>query len=624
MRFGYLDLLAKGRLARRLLLAFFLIIVALAGAGLMVTTQITVGSLEARAESQLSNGEAIVYLDLGELEERLAFYCILLADAQMLTVEADQPSVARSLMISLLGNLRRSGMHAHLYDQEPAPGTHGADLIRKGFQGLRATSLSRVRVGDGWGLNLESVAPIESAAGVNRVVGVTFPLTRAYLDRVGRRIGSDITLVLEDHFITTLPEAETEALLGALVAADSSGDREEPFLLDTTFETGPAKTRISPFRVSNRREGRLLLTMPMGDLIAARRNIFLKGLLVTSVVLFGAALLYVSLIRRITRPLDQLWSATHDIAAGNLNLRVPVDTDDEVGELARSFNVMVQRLRESRREIEEWNRTLEGRVAERTHSLERAQQELKAANDQLLHALTELRETQNQMIQAERLAAVGQMASTMAHEIKNPLAGIRAALEVVAPELRGGAYESVIKRILDQVDRLGSTTTQLLVFARPSEPAQVPTSLRELIETAHFLVAHQASRQNVEIRMDLAAEDRTIRLDPQLTSQAFLNIILNALQAMEGGGTLTIHSRWIPEGAVTVAFEDTGGGIPPEIRDRIFAPFFTTKRQGTGLGLYAVKDIVERQGGTVEVNTEQGEGTVVTVQLPAVEDVPAR
>ena len=128
---SYRDLLAKGRLARRLLGAFLLVIVVLAVAGLMVTTQITVSSLEARAESQLSSGEQIVYLDLGELEERLGFYCVLLADAQMLTVESDQPSVARSLMISLLGNLRRSGMHAHLYEVAPDEEAHGSDLIRK-------------------------------------------------------------------------------------------------------------------------------------------------------------------------------------------------------------------------------------------------------------------------------------------------------------------------------------------------------------------------------------------------------------------------------------------------------------------------------------------------------------
>jgi nitrogen fixation/metabolism regulation signal transduction histidine kinase len=277
----------------------------------------------------------------------------------------------------------------------------------------------------------------------------------------------------------------------------------------------------------------------MADLLAAKQTIFFKGLLVTAIILAGTSLLYLSLIHRVTKPLEQLSNATRDIARGNLDLRVKAHTRDEVGELATSFNVMVERLKESRQEIEEWNRTLEQRVEERTRSLQQTQKALEGVNEQLVRALNELQETQDQMIQTEKLAAVGQMASTMAHEIKNPLAGIRAALDVVVPELRDNVYAEVLQQILGEVDRLARTTNRLLSFTRPAAPLQVPTSLKELIENTRFLIGQQAKRAGVELRVDLEPPDRPISLDPQLTSQAFLNITLNALQAMDGKGTLS-------------------------------------------------------------------------------------
>ncbi len=612
-----LNPFGKGRLSRRLLGAFFLIVAVLAVAGMMVTAQITARSLEARAESQLANDEAIVNLNFGEIEEKVTFYSELLARAEMLTERLDQPTVTRSLTISLLSSVRRDKMRVHVYGEEPANLEFGPDLIQKGFLGMRATSFAKSRIGEASEVSIGSVTPIESTAGVERVVTVSFPITPAYLRKIRQRIGSDITLLFpDDHVISTLPKADLATLLGQLGERGPAEEAEKSFLLATASSTGPSKTRVSPFRVNMSREGLLLLTMPMGDLLAAKRTIFFKGLLVTAIILSGTSLLFLSLIHRVTKPLEQLSNATRDIAGGNLDLQVRVSTRDEVGELATSFNVMVQRLKESRQEIEEWNRTLERRVEERTRSLQHAQKALEGVNDQLVQALSELRETQDQMIQTEKLAAVGQMASTMAHEIKNPLTGIRAALEVVVSELGVSAHAVVLEQVLEQVDRLARTSSRLLGFARRTTPQQVPSSLKELIENTRFLIGQQAKRAGVEIRLDLEPPDRPISLDPQLTIQAFLNITLNALQAMDGKGTLTIRSRWLAEQeAVSVAFMDTGRGMPPEVLEKVFTPFFTTKHQGTGLGLYVVKDIIERQGGEVTVASAPGEGTVVTVRL---------
>jgi signal transduction histidine kinase len=614
-----LDLLGKGRLSRRLLGAFFVIAAVLVGAGMMVAVQITGRSLEARAKSQLASDEGIVHLVLRDLEEQVTLYSDLLADAEILTEHLDHPTDTRSLTISLLSGARRAGMRVHLHREDPPRSEAGADVIRKGFLGIRSMTLTRGPAGDSWLAGIQSVAPVESSAGIERVVAVSFPLTPAYLQEIRGRIGSDISLVvLGDRVISTLPGSDVATLMSHLRELDSVETADRPFVIDTASGSGPVKTRVSPLHIGMREEGLLLLTMPMSHLLTAKRTIFLRGLLVTALLLSGASLLYHSLIRRVTTPLEKLSEATRAIARGDLDLRVDVTTRDELGRLATSFNVMVQRLRQARREIEDWNRTLERRVEDRTKSLQIAQTQLEGVNAQLRRALEELRETQEQMIQTEKLAAVGQMASTMAHEIRNPLSGIRAALEVMAPEFGDTEYAEVLEQVLHQVDRLGRTTTQLLSFARPAEPQLAPTRLRELIESTCFLVEGQAERQGVEIRTDLQPPDRAIFLDPQLTAQAFLNIALNALQAMEGKGALTIRSRWHPdEEAVSIAFTDTGPGMPADVREEIFTPFFTTKRHGTGLGLFAVKDIIERQGGDVSVASAPGEGTVITVRLPA-------
>ncbi len=610
--------LRNERLSRRLLGAFFAIMAVLAVSGIAVNIQIATKSLETRADGQLRNDEAIVNLHFAELERRVASFSKLLADAEALTAQLGAPRVARSLTISLLGDIRSNQMRARLYLTEPSPSDHSYDLVRRAFLGIRTTRLSQGPEEGNWQASVESVTPVGEPRRVDRAVVVSFPLTAAYLHHVREHIGSDITIVFPDgHFLSTLPDTDAAALWGRIPVDIGPGDEAEPFVFSTQLGGRPNKTRVSAFEIATHREGALLLTMPMDDLLATRRAILGGGLGITAIVILVATILYVSLIRRITGPLERLSLATHDIAAGRLDIQVPVATNDEVGELARAFNTMVRRLRESRHEIEEWNRELGRRVEERTRSLEQARAELEAVNEQLVYALRRLRETQDSMVQTEKLAAVGQLASTIAHEIRNPLAGIRGALELILPQLDDPAQKQVLEQIVEEVDRINRTTSRLLGFARPAEPHKEWTSLSGLIDNVCFLVGQQARRQGVEIQRDYEPPDRSIYLDPQLTTQAFLNIVLNALQAIDGKGTLTIRSRWLPgDAGVQIEFEDTGSGIPLEIQDKLFTPFFTTKRQGTGLGLHVVKSIIERQGGEISLRSTVGKGTVFIVRLP--------
>ena len=622
VRSGLISLLrlARGRLSRRLTGAFIVIVAVLAAVVMVIAGSITTESIEARAESELGSDEAIVQLHFQQLEEDVIFLNELLASSQMLTEELTVPSASRSLMISLMSDLRHRGMSVRMYERVPPAEQANFSIIQKGFLGIRTLGLTlapRARDPEAW---LVGVAPVENKRGVERVVSLSFQLTPAYLKRISGRRGSDITVLLPgERVISTLSPTALATLIVQLKEWGDLGDKiEDPWIFSTMLDGNPGKARISPFVINQRREGFLVLTMPMADLLAAQQRIVSRVLLSTLVLLSAASLLYLFLIRRLTRPLGRLSAATQAVAGGNLDLQVRVASDDEVGDLAASFNVMVQRLRESREEIERWNQTLEGRVEERTHSLEAARSELKATNAQLLQALEEVRRTQDQMIRAEKLAALGQMASAVAHEVRNPLAGMKGALQVLLREQVCGERAPVVQLVIEQIDRLSQTTSRLLSFARPATPRQVPSDPTELLYKMRSLVGEQANEKGVSIVMNVQPVDHRFSVDPQLTLQAFLNIALNAVQAMSRGGTLTIASEWNRDAReLAVTFADTGGGMPAEVLGKIFTPFFTTKHQGTGLGLYVAKDIIEQQGGRVEVASTPGAGTVFTVRLPA-------
>ena len=614
--------LARGRLSRRLTGAFIIIIAILAAVVMVVGSSITTQSIEARAESELQNDEAIVQLYFRQLEDDLIFLNELLASSQMLTEELTVPSASRSLMIALINDLKHRGMEVRMYEREPPADQPSSSIIQKGFLGIRTLGLAAGVSGNGREAWLIGVAPIEREGGVERVLSISFPLTPAYLKGISGRIGSDVTLLLPDQAISTLPASAVAPVIRQVRGWSGPAEKvEEPWVLSTVSAGQPAKARISPFVINLRKEGLLILTIPMTDLLAAKRSIVSKVLLSTFVLLAGSSLLYLSLIRRITKPLGQLSAATRDVAGGNLDLQVNVASgDDEIGELAASFNVMIQRLRESRDEIERWNQTLEKRVEERTHSLEAARSELKATNAQLVEALAEVQRAQDKMIRAEKLAALGQMASAVAHEVRNPLAGMRGALQVLLREQACGDRAPVVHLIIEQIDRLSETTSRLLSFARPATPRQIPSDLAELIDQTRLLVEEQANEKGVRIVMNVEPVGSLLSVDPQLTLQAFLNIALNAVQAMSRGGTLTITSKWHRDAReLLVTFEDTGEGMSPEVLEKIFTPFFTTKHQGTGLGLYVAKDIIEQQGGGVEVSSTPGVGTIFTVRLPTQE-----
>jgi len=207
------------------------------------------------------------------------------------------------------------------------------------------------------------------------------------------------------------------------------------------------------------------------------------------------------------------------------------------------------------------------------------------------------------------------MAAVLAHEVKNPLAAVRGAIEVIGRRLPAGSGDAtVVKEIVSRIDSLNDLMKDLLLFARPPHPHPVPVDVQSLLSSTAALMNEDPAVAAMQI--DIEGSAPPISADPGLLAIVFLNLLVNGAQAMEGEGRIEV-SVAATAGSCRIAFRDRGPGIPPDIRGRIFDPFFTTKSRGTGLGLATVKRLVEAHHGTVDVDCPREGGTTITVQLPA-------
>jgi signal transduction histidine kinase len=228
--------------------------------------------------------------------------------------------------------------------------------------------------------------------------------------------------------------------------------------------------------------------------------------------------------------------------------------------------------------------------------------------------ITERKRTEELLRERAALARLGEMAAVVAHEVKNPLAGIRGALQVIGGRLPETSRDrAIMGDIVARVDSLNEIVEDLLIFARPREPRLSPVSVAELLEDTAALLRKDASHATVDVA--IAGDRPTIGADPEQLQTAFLNLLLNAVQASASGGRIrvTITSD---NGLCRVAIADAGPGIPAGTLDKIFEPFFTTKHRGTGLGLPTARRVVELHNGTIAVDCPPGGGTTVTVTLP--------
>jgi signal transduction histidine kinase len=217
---------------------------------------------------------------------------------------------------------------------------------------------------------------------------------------------------------------------------------------------------------------------------------------------------------------------------------------------------------------------------------------------------------------SEQLAAVGELAASVAHEVRNPLAGMKGALEVMGKQLSDPDHRDVIAGMLGQIGRMENLVHDLLSYARPRPIAPAPVNVRELLDRLLRLFQDNIQKAGITVERKSEPGSDVLHADPELMEQVFINLIQNAIQSMDSGGKLSLATRREAEG-VAVAFTDTGKGIPASVLPHVFAPFFTTKHRGSGLGLAIVKKILEQHGGRIDIESREGRGTTATIAVPS-------
>jgi len=248
-------------------------------------------------------------------------------------------------------------------------------------------------------------------------------------------------------------------------------------------------------------------------------------------------------------------------------------------------------------------RRLTNRYREAAESLERANQELRASSEQLRRA--------------ERLSALGEIAAGLAHEIRNPLAGMKGALEIVTSRAVAQTPEAEFTAVATrELLRLEGLVQEFLDYARPRPPRLLPAAMPDVLGRAVALLSPEAERAGVTLTVEPGTCSPGLRIDPEQIQQVLVNVVLNAIQASPRGSVVTLRYR-TEAGGCLLEVADRGSGIGPEARERLFEPFFTTKERGTGLGLAISQRIVAAHGGEIRVDSMEGQGTTVTIVLPA-------
>jgi signal transduction histidine kinase len=336
--------------------------------------------------------------------------------------------------------------------------------------------------------------------------------------------------------------------------------------------------------------GVLNLNLSLGDTTQRLRQSYQFFLVSTSiiVVLLSVGTSFV-LVRLVKRPIRTMAARMAQVEAGDLSVRMGSSATDEMGSLMRSFDSMVVNLEKTSKELEQYHF--------------------------------------GQMERADRLASVGEMATGIAHEIKNPLAGISGAISVFADDFAADdPRREIVREVLEQIGRLDKTATDLLYFGRPGQPEFNFVDLNSLVKKTLFFVSQHPEARNIHRIKDLTRDLPAVWADEKQIQQVLLNVIINAVQAMPDGGTLTVQTEAV-EGAgmpsVRVVVMDTGKGISEPDLERIFVPFHTTKTQGTGLGLAICRRLMEQHGGTIKVSSRVGEGTTFMIELPVAQGQPA-
>ena len=337
---------------------------------------------------------------------------------------------------------------------------------------------------------------------------------------------------------------------------------------------------LVPVIVGDEQLGYVQINLLLDNIRDIQHANFLRRLMATILVFMIGIFLTIFLARRYTNPIHRLATGVKKVSAGDLSVTFPVDSKDEIGELAESFNEMVEKLRE------------------REH-------------------------LEKRLYEAEHLSKVGQLASGIAHEIRNPLNYISLAIDHLKSELlpscpdRGNELEAIADNIKEEVRKANYMVLNFMNYGRPLKLRIHEVSYQDLIAKALPLLQDKLNEQRIKVTTSIPPDLPQMQVDPELMRNCLFNFITNAAQSMPDGGEVVLGANFDTDSnTFRLTFSDQGGGIEPADLEKIFQPYFTTKEAGIGLGLAITERIIKEHGGTMQVESQVGSGTTFTVILP--------
>jgi signal transduction histidine kinase len=617
----------------KLILPYVLLTLLVAAVGTYIVTRLVSGSVRERFYNNLTNSSNAVSTGIVQREadhlDRLRRLAFIVGVAQAL--ENSDSVVLQGLLTPEVLNDRIEAVT--LVNRE---GTEVLSLI------LNADEQS-VSTSSGVDLSKEVLvqnvlagrqdAQGDKFAGVRTLGGGSYLFASSpVVDEAGNLVGAILIGSRLDHLLATLRD---QALAQEAVAFDRSGNAIARTFLDPVegmaaltpstseievltaepLSTDEARSLLRPPVNLNGVSYEFLYTPfiirgePVGVLGVALRSDYVVNTEVASRQQFAIVFTFATLgviglgyflARNMANPILKLRGVARAVAGGDLQQKTDVRRNDEIGELAQAFDVMTDNLRA------------------RTDQANRLFWETQQRNQELADINTRLQNTQEQLVQSEKLASVGQLTAGIVHDVKNPLAVIKGLAEILQEENLDDFAREQLTLIRDNASRANNIVSDLLTFARQSTPEMSARDLRETVQAALRLTEYLVRRAHVNASLELPAEPVFVEYDAQQIEQVLINLIQNAVQAMPSGGNLLLSLAGV-DGHALLRIRDSGVGIAPENLRRIFDPFFTTKAEsdGTGLGLSVSYGILTRHHGDIRVESVVGQGTTFTIILPA-------
>jgi len=371
-------------------------------------------------------------------------------------------------------------------------------------------------------------------------------------------------------FLATFPDKLSQRIV-----------KSDEILVDIDYKKGILDIS-KPVILGHEKLGGIRLGFNLNPMFDAMKQVTVKALLIAAGIFLLGLLVIFGIVSRITSPIEQLTLAAKHIEQGDLQYRVSLKRSDEIGSLAAAFDQMAERI---------------------------------------MHREGELKQSQDLIRRADRLSSLGMLTAGLAHEIRNPLVAIRTFTQLLPERYQDPEFRNSFQAVaLKEVDRICGLINDLLCFARPSIPNISAEDINEIVEAIVRILETEAKEKEVQIYRRLAAHLPKIFIDKEQIKQVSMNVILNALQSIEGRGVVEVSTRLFTKNGsdqyVQIEIHDSGVGIPEKDIDDIFNPFFTTKKGGSGLGLSISHQIVQEHGGYIVVESQVDRGTTFFINLP--------